>query len=235
MEGIKRQTLEKLRKYDTPTISNAIERFNIRPRTCGYTNYKIKAILPLTEPIVGYACTAKISSRKIPTKDQKEMRFNYYQSVKESQNPVISVIQDLDPIPTGSFWGEVNASIHKAFGCVGTITNGGVRDLNELEKMNFVSFAKCILVSHAYVHIVSYNCEVNIGGLKIKPNDIIHADRHGVILIPKEILSELEEACQQTINAEKPVLEGIKKNRNKEISIETLRKWMAEMNKMRKI
>jgi len=233
MIKLSNQQLEDLRQFDTPTVSNVIETFNIRPRTSGFTNPQIKAILPLNKPIVGYACTAKISAKTPPTAEQKEMLFQYYQNIKDTQKPVISVIQDIDPIPVGSFWGEVQATIHKALGCIGTVTNGGVRDIDAVDKMNFAYFANCVLVSHAYVHIVSYNCEVEIGGLIIKPNNIIIADRHGVLLIPDEIVTKLIEACRKSVYAEMPVLEGCKRNMGKEIDINQLREWIEEMNERR--
>jgi 4-hydroxy-4-methyl-2-oxoglutarate aldolase len=197
MPNLTKDQLEELRKYDSPTISNAIETFNLRPRTEGFMGPGIKCILPYEKPIIGYAATTIISSVKPPNSRQKEMLYDSYANVKRSPLPTFLVIQDLDPTPIGSFWGEVQATTHSALGCVGTITNGGVRDLDEVSQLGFGYFARCVLVSHAYVHIVDYNCPVKLGGITINPGDLLHADKHGVVLIPEKISLELAESCNR--------------------------------------
>lgn len=226
MEILTKKQLEELREFDTPTVSNAIERFNIRPWTEGFMNSEIKCILADGKPMVGYASTAKISAINPPTEEQKEMSMKYYKSVKDAPNPTIAVIQDIDSIPIGSFWGEVNVSQHKALGCVGTITNGGVRDLDQVQDIGFSFFASCVLVSHAYVHLENYNYAVVVGGLTVKPGDLLHADKHGVCLIPGEIAAEVAEACRKVQRAEKPVISGCRKHFEKgDVSLDDLKKW----------
>ena len=224
MPNLSKHQLEELRKFDSPTISNAIETFNVRPRTEGFMGPEIKCILQYEKPIVGYAATAIISSVKPPNSRQKEMYYDYYANVKKTPSPTFLVIQDLDPTPIGSFWGEVHATIHSALGCVGTITNGGVRDLDEVSQLGFGYFASCILVSHAYVHIVDYNCPVKVGGLTINPGDLLHADKHGVVLIPEEISQELAEACERVQLSEKPIIEGCREKISTGIEIDEIRK-----------
>ena len=127
------EQLEELRGFDTPTVSNAIERFAVRPHTEGFMSPMIKCILPCDKPVIGYACTAKISAMRPPTPEQQGLLVSYYAKVKETPFPTLAVIEDIDPAPVGSFWGEVQSSIHKALGCTGVITSGGVRDLDEAD------------------------------------------------------------------------------------------------------
>ena len=223
MPNLTKEQLEELRNFDSPTISNAIETFNIRPRTEGFMGPEIKCILPYEKPIIGYAATAIISSVTPPNSRQKEMLYNSYANVKKTPSPTFLVIQDKDPIPIGSFWGEVQATTHSALGCVGTITNGGVRDLDEVSQLDFGFFASCILVSHAYVHIVDYNCPINVGGLTINPGDLLHADKHGVVLIPEKISLQLAEACKRVQLSEKLIIEGCREKINIGIEIDEIR------------
>jgi len=130
---------------------------------------------------VGYACTAKISALKPPTEEQKRLQNEYYAKVKSAPKPTITVIEDIDPQPTGSFWGEVQATMHRSLGCAGVITSGGVRDLDEVKNLDFEYFSSCLLVSHAFIHIEAIDCPVSVGGLIINPGDLIHADKHGFI------------------------------------------------------
>jgi regulator of RNase E activity RraA len=143
------------------------------------------------------------------------------------------VIQDVDPVPTGSFWGEVHASVHKALGCVATITNGGVRDLAEVKNLGFGYFASCVLVSHAYVHVEEFGCPVTFGGLTVHPGDLLHADQHGVILIPHEIAPELAQVCRNIQYAEEPVLKGCRERFETGVELDELKTWREEMQRRR--
>ncbi|MGE4282516.1 MAG: RraA family protein [Clostridia bacterium] len=227
------EQLEKLKEFDTPTISNAIERFNIRPFTEGFMGPEIKCILPCNKPIIGYACTAKVSAMNPPTSEQKELWTPYYQKIKETPYPTIAVVEDIDPKPVGSFWGEVQASIHTSLGCIGVVTNGGVRDLDEADKIGYKYFASCVLVSHAYIHIEDYDCAVNVGGVTVRPGDLLHADKHGVILIPREIAPELADACKKAQWSEEPVIQGCREKFKTGASIEEIKAWREEMARRR--
>jgi len=224
MPNLTKLQLEELKEFDTPKISNAIEMFDIRPRTEGFMGPEIKCILPYKKPLIGYAATAIISSTRPPIPLQKEMVYESYSHVKKTQSPTFSVIQDIDPTPVGSFWGEVQTNAHSALGCVGTLTNGGVRDLDEVNELGFGYFASCVLVSHAYIHIENYNCPVKVGGLTINPEDLLHADKHGVILIPDAIVHKL---------AEKPFIEGCRKIFVMGIEVVEIRNLREKMVKKR--
>ncbi len=233
MKLLTKAQVEELAMFDSPTVANAIERFNLRARTEGFMSPKVGSMFPEMSPLVGYACTAKISTRQPATQEQKELLFEYYQLVKDSPDPTIAVIQDVDETPLGSFWGEVQAHTHKALGCSGTITNGGVRDLDEVSALGFAYFASCVLVSHGYVHVEQVDVPVHFAGLTVYPNDLLHADRHGVVLIPSEVAHELADACRATQNAEKPVLDGCRSVADGQVTVEQLRAWRSEMLRLR--
>lgn len=201
------QELDELRRLSTPTVSNAIETFNVRSRSEGFMNPDVKCIFPDLGVMVGYACTATIMAEQ-PGEEGSELIFKYWDSIYNVPTPRVAVIQDLDqPRPIGSFWGEVNASIHRALGCVGTVTNGGVRDLDEVRNLGFHYFASCILVSHAYVHIVDIGRPVKIGDLVVRPGDLIHGDKHGVLVIPDEIAKDVVKGFKKVERMEREIIE----------------------------
>lgn len=227
--------IKNLEQFDVPTISNAIDMLKIRDVNKGFCDASIKQIIPSSKTIIGYAATAKISSLQNITEEQKKMPEKLLRLVYDSQKPVFIVMEDIDEKPIGSFWGEVNANIYKALGCVGVITNGGVRDLKEVESLGFGYFASAVLVSRANVHIIDYNCPVKIGGLDIYPGDILAGDCHGVLSIPRTVIPGIISICRKALLAELPVLEGCRKARlsGNLVDIEELIEWQKEMNKLR--
>ena len=110
------------------------------------------------------------------------------------------------PNPIGSFWGEVQANLHRALGAVGTVTNGGVRDLDEMQEVGFFAFASCVLVSHAYVHITDIEVPVKVGGLEVSPGDIIQGDQHGVIKVPRDIAADIPAAVKRVEDGEQEMI-----------------------------
>jgi 4-hydroxy-4-methyl-2-oxoglutarate aldolase len=232
MKYLTHDQLEELKQFDTPTVANALERFNLRPRTEGFTSPKIRAIFSDTKRICGYAVTAKVSARTPKTAEHEAIAWQYYEAIRACPKP-ISVIQDIDEEPIGSFWGEVQASIHVALGCDGVITNGGVRDLDEVHALDFSYLASCVLVSHAYIHMEAQNTPVEIGRLVIRPGDLLHADKHGAIVIPAEVAHLTADACRAAIAAERPVIDGCASVERGSLSIEQLRIWRAEMDALR--
>ena len=193
MFSLSKETIDSLRKYDTPTLSNAIEAFSVRKKNEGFMKPEIKSIFPEMGILVGFACTAKIMSNEPRNVTcQKISLVDYWKSISSIPAPRVMVIQDLDyPNVIGSYWGEVQANVHKALGCIGVVTNGGIRDLDELRELGFNAFSSHILVSHAYVRLTEINTKVKVGELDISPGDLIHADKHGVLKIPKEIAEKL--------------------------------------------
>ncbi|MQA00070.1 MAG: RraA family protein [Dehalococcoidia bacterium] len=162
---------------------------------------------PELRPIVGYAVTAKIRASVAPADDpDAKSRADWLRHIASVPGPRIVVMQDLDQPPVGSFWGEVQANIHRAMGCLGVITDGGVRDLDEARALGFQFVAKEVLVSHAYVHLVEIGGPVTVGGLEVHPGDLMHADQHGAIHIPHEIAREVAAAAQSVEDRERRII-----------------------------
>lgn len=215
------ETLEALRRLNTPTISNAIETFDVRPRNAGFTSPEIRCMFPEFEPMVGFAATATIMAEQPGDGTRNASRPEYWSYVASVPAPRIAVIQDLDQPPAvGSFWGEVNGNIHRALGCAGTITNGGVRDLDEVRAIGFQMLASAAIVSHAYVHLVDFGTPVKIGGTVIRSGDLIHADKHGAIVIPTEIAAAIPEAAAEVERTERRIINYCKSS---EFSVDGLK------------
>lgn len=222
--------------FDTPTICNAMECFPDCCKTEGFMDDTIHSVVACKRTIVGRIATAKIATRNPATPEQQALWRPYYTHIKEMGPECIVVQQDVDEKPCGSFWGEVNVTQHLALGCKGVVTSGGVRDLNEVEGMDFGYFARTVVVGHAYTHVEEVGCEVTVGGLSLQPGDIIACDRHGVVKIPEEFLPRMEEACRRIAAAELPVLEPCRRAvlKGETVSIEELMKWRADMARARK-
>ena len=184
--------LAALRKFSSPTLSNAVERFGVRPRNQGFMSPEIRCIFPDLAPLVGYAVTCTVAADQPAAGTRQAARDAYWEYSQTIPGPRICVHQDLDQPPmVGAFFGDVNSNVHKALGFVGAITNGSVRDLSEVHALGFQFFAPGPSVSHAYVHIVDFGTPVKVGGLLVHPGDLLHADQHGVLLIPQEIARDV--------------------------------------------
>ena len=203
-EHLGEEDLAALRRWPTCAISNAIELFNIRPRNQGFMLPEIRCVFPEMEPMIGYAVTAVISADSPEGRRIEPPRW--WEEILRVPEPRVVVIHDIDDPVIGSFWGEVNANIHKALGCVGTVTDGSVRDLDEVRGMGFHFFSRCISVSHAYVHLVEGGVPVKVGGLVVNPGDLIMGDKHGVTSIPMEIARNVPKAAQLVEDWERSVI-----------------------------
>jgi 4-hydroxy-4-methyl-2-oxoglutarate aldolase len=197
-----------LRRYTSPTISNAIETFNVRPWAEGYTNSRIVCVFPELGPLVGYACTAVIRSAELPSQPRTVNRRRYWEYLRAAPLPKLSVLQDLSDPPGGAYWGELNANIHLTLGSQGVITNGTVRDLEEVRRAGFHLFASGVHVSHGYAHLEDFNVPVEVFGMRVHPGDLIHADRHGAVVIPAEIAARVPDAAADVERGEKAILEA---------------------------
>ena len=198
--------LQELAGFTTPSISNGIETFAVRPRDEGFVNGSVRCRFPRLGPVVGYAATASI--RATPGDDGDGLDSSeLWAHVMSVPEPRIVVVEDLDdPSGVGSFWGEVNANVFRAFGCTAVLTNGGVRDLQEMEALGFQAFSSSICVSHAYVRVVEVAQPVSVGGLEVRPGDLLHGDRHGVVNIPLSIAAQLPAAVRAIELAEREII-----------------------------
>ena len=207
---MKNKQLSKLIKFDTPTICNGLELIDSKFKLRGYSKEKFFCLNPKIKPMVGYAKTAKISSVKHNIKTKSSIRVDYYEYVNEGNFPKISVVHDRHKNPIGSFWGEVNANIHKKLGCLGVITNGSVRDLDVIPK-NFQFLSKTLSPSHAEVSLINFGKTVNVMGVDVKNNDLIHADVHGFVTFSDDLIDELLNAIKFVVKKEKIILDSCKK------------------------
>lgn len=198
-----------LQKLDTCTVANAIETFDVRLRNEGFADRSIRCLTACSAPLVGYAVTVRIRCSNPPMRGHGYPdRTDWWNALLQTPSPRVVVIQDVDERPgTGSFLGEVHASILQALGCAGAITNGTMRDAPAIEKMGFHLFASGLAVSHAYAHIIDFDHPVEVGGLAVKTGDLMHADVHGVLSVPQEIAADIPAAAAKLIERERKVLD----------------------------
>lgn len=179
--------LLELRRWNTPTIYNGWEQFTSHDRTRDAINLEETTdFMPQMGAMVGYAVTVVIEPAN-PThqKNTPQAAQEYRRYLASVPGPKIVVVQDLDkPRVIGSFWGEVNSNLHHALGCVGTITDGGIRDVDEMTYAGFKALARRLCVGHAYSIPVRWGCEVEVFGQRIQPGQLIHADKHGFMAVP---------------------------------------------------
>lgn len=192
--------LKRLKEFDSCTISNAIERLNVRLRNEGFLAGVARCRFPNLAPMVGYAATARIRTSAPPMGHRCYYdRMDWWNYVASLPEPRVLVLQDADHLPGfGAFVGEIHAAIAAALHTVGCVTNGAVRDLPAIEAMGFQLFARRTSVSHAYAHIIDFGEPVEIDSLKISPGDLLHGDRHGVIIVPPPVTDVLREAAKIT-------------------------------------
>lgn len=226
-----RRTLDALRAYDTPTICNALEIVAPGRRAQGFTRRPLVAPFPELKPVVGFARTAMIRSREPHPRDRESanrIRLGYYEHIAAEPLPSISVIQDIDAPDTGfgAFWGEVQTHVHAGLGCVGVITDGSVRDLDAMSPGFFV-LAGSVMPSHAHVHLVEFGGTVSIAGMVVSANDVIHADRHGAVVIPAEAVDKIAAAADLLARRERVLIEASKQPG---FSIERLRQAYKEQD-----
>ena len=194
---LKHEDLLKLKRWNTPTIYNGWEQITkMDAGKDGFNPEETTDFMPHMGPMVGYTVTLKIQPGN-PVHKQKVGVWEAYREYAASvPGPKIVVVQDLDkPLTLGSFWGEVNSNVHRALGCVGTITDGAIRDLDEMMNAGFKALARRLAVSHAYSTPVEWGCEVEVFGRKVKPGQLIHADKHGFLVIPVEDEERLLDAA----------------------------------------
>lgn len=200
------EEIEELRRISSPTIANAVETFHVRPRQEGVTGPGVRCLFPDLGPMVGYACTVTILSNQPAPVPRNVSRRAYWEYTLRAPGPKVTVVQDLSETPGGAYWGEVNASIHQALGSQGIFTNGTVRDLEEVARLGFHFFAAGVEVSHGYAHLEDFNRPVKVFGMLVYPGDLIHADRHGAVVIPREIAREAAAAARRVEQSERPML-----------------------------
>ncbi len=203
-----------LRNVDTPTVCNAIEVAQGKRGFDRFTRGTMLCSAPEEPAIVGCARTAKIAAVNPPTEAAdviKARRMAYYKYMAEAPSPSVAVIEDLDfPDCIGAYWGEINTTVHKGFGMSGALTNGVMRDLGDVPE-GFPVVAGSVGPSHGFVHIREIDTPVSVFGLTVQPGELIHADRHGALVVPKDVIDQLEGAIQKLLSTERIVLDAASK------------------------
>jgi regulator of RNase E activity RraA len=191
--------LLQLKRWNTPTIYNGWEQ--LTRHNAGRDAFNLEEtrdFMPQMGPMVGYAVTVVIQPGNRKHRDANPNGWGEYRRfVASLPGPKIVVVQDLDkPHVIGAFWGEVNSNIHRALGCVGTITDGAIRDLDEMNNAGFKAIARRLCVGHAFSHPVRWNCPVEVFGRRVEPGQLIHADKHGFLVVPFGDEANLLEAAR---------------------------------------
>ena len=212
MTAITPEVLAKLKTFDTPTICNIIELFEVRPRNVGFMNKNIKAAFPEMPPMVGFAATytcrtafdPQLSSASYAGMDDQVSRFG------ELSGPPVIVFQDLDNPPLAATFGEIMCTTYKTFGAVGLITNGPARDLDQVRAIDFPVFTDGAVCAHGYIHMFDIHVPVHVGGIAIYPNDLLHGDINGVTTVPNDIAAEAADIGDEFVAAEMVILEALR-------------------------
>ncbi len=207
--------LKLLQTVDTPTVCNAIEVAQGQRGFDQFTRGTMLSSDPEGGAIVGYARTAKIAALEPPQETPeviKARRMAYYKHMSEGPRPAVTVIEDLDyPNCVGAYWGEINTTVHKGLGVSGALTNGVMRDLGDLPS-GFPVVAGSIGPSHGFVHVKDIGTPVDVFGLQVRDGDLIHADRHGAVVVPSDVIAALESAIHKLLETERLILEPARKD-----------------------
>ncbi len=211
MNSCSAETLVALKKYDTPTVCNVIELFDVRPRSSGYMNRTISACFPALPPMVGYATTATFRALSPPRSGDVYAGLDGQLAALENlPGPPVIVFQDLDEPSAAATFGEVMCTTYQAFGSTGLITSGTGRDLDQVAGLSYPVFTAGTCCSHGACHILHINVPVVVGGITVYPGDLLHGDCNGVTTIPVNISSEIPDACEAFAKAERHVLDYVK-------------------------
>ena len=201
--------LDALRQFDTCMVANAVEAFNVRLHNTGFTNASIHCMFEDAPPMVGYAATARLRSGQPPMVGSSfRDRGDFWNSILEIPAPRILVLEDKDSPPgRGAFVGDMHSAILKALGCIGYVTNGAVRELPSVRAMGIQLFAGSVAVSHAYAHIFDVGAAITVGAMEVRPGELLHGDRHGVLTIPAEIAAAIPAVAAEIRRAEQNVID----------------------------
>ncbi len=194
--NLTRGQIKALTRHNSPTIANAMGVLSQRKKTEGFNRDPVIDFMPETGAMCGYAVTLQYQA----SKEHNDWAVDYNKYLKWMDTlpePKIVVLQDLDAPDgiVGSFWGECNANKHRALGCIGTITDGAVRDLSEMKNAGFKALARRLCVAPAYGKVVDFGNPASVFGCEIKTGDLIHADPHGFITIPPDVAESLDKCC----------------------------------------
>ena len=228
------EELAPLRELDTPTVCNTIEMLRPERQGFGYTTDTMVCVDPGLPPLVGYAKTAAIRSTRPSGRSAertRQARLDYFRHVAAAPVPGVAVIQDLDGDRAGygSFWGEVTSTSLKALGCAGGITDGSIRDVDAIAA-GFQLLARKVVPSRAFVHVVDFECDVNVLGMIVRPGDLVHADRHGAVVVPHDLARAIARGADLVARREKIILDAA---RSPGFTVDTLARAMEEASRIK--
>jgi len=206
---IPEEILQQLRQFDTCTISNAIEQFHVRTRNEGFVNGSVRCIFPEIPPRVGYAVTARIRTSSTPIGGRCYYdRVDWWSYLETIPAPRFVVVEDVDHVPgVGALLGQIHACICVALSCTAFLTNGAVRDLPGVKQAGLQLFAGSVAVSHSYAHVVDFGEPIEVGGLQIKPGNLLHGDQHGVVCIPLDVAARVPRVATEILESEKELID----------------------------
>ena len=205
------EQLDAIRQIDSPTISNAIEQFGVRPRLAGFAGWSLRCAFPELGTLIGYAVTCTADSTTEGRRDERGL-LRLWEAVEAAPKPAVIVIKDIGPERHRScHMGEVMATTARALGAVGCISDGGLRDVVEVRSLGFQYFCPGFVVSHGNPVICEVNVPVvSVEGLDVSPGDLLHGDANGVLVIPLEVADRVVEQALRVREAEREVLEFVR-------------------------
>jgi regulator of RNase E activity RraA len=226
------ELFDHLRQFDTPTIANALEIASGSRSIEGFTRQTYIAANPKLPSIIGYAKTSTICcSTPYDPAVRRKNQLAYYEYIGSGARPTIAIVQDVDALPgIGAFWGEVNTTVHWGLGCVGALTNGSMRDLDAMHP-KFQCLATSLSPSHAWVQVLEFGKPVEVMDMAVCDGDIVHADRHGAIVVPADLLEKMPAAIDFMARKEKVILDAARKPG---FSVATLREAFAASDAIKK-
>jgi regulator of RNase E activity RraA len=212
MRVLSQAQAEFLRSIDTPTVCNILEVVAPQRRGFGYTVKHLHCPFPDLPPMVGFAKTATFKTKdRVPLGEASYVgkRMDYLDYIASAPQPGIAVLEDIDGefVGFGAFWGEVQSNVHKALGCLGTITNGAIRDIPQIAP-GFQMLAGSLAPSHAFVHVVDFGGKVTVHGMEVASGDLIHADRHGAVVVPLDVIDAMPAALDKLAAQEARIIKA---------------------------
>lgn len=222
MPRLTSEQLEALRQIDSPTVSNAIERLRVRPRLEGFAGWELRCAFPELGTLMGYAVTCTADSTTESRKDERGL-LRLWEAVEKAPKPAVIVIKDVGPErPRSCHMGEVMATTAMALGAVGCISDGGLRDVAEVRALGFHYFCPGFVVSHGNPVILDVNVPATVGGLAVRPGDLVHGDANGVLVIPDSVADRVADEARRVRDDERTVLEFV---RRPGLTVEKLREF----------
>jgi regulator of RNase E activity RraA len=212
MAPLTTEQLDALRRIDSPTVANAIERFDIRPRVAGFAGWELRCAFPEIGTTIGYALTCTADSTTNSRVDERGL-LRLWDALEKAPKPAVVVIKDIGPERHRScHMGEVMATTAKALGAVGCVSDGGLRDVMEVRALGgFQYFCPGFVVSHGRPVICDVNIEVTLAGLAVRPGDLLHGDVNGILVVPETVASRVADEAALVRQAEREMLEFVRK------------------------